>query len=129
MDGADMDEDPRFVGNVRTDEAETDARIRRAIGGDLNAVGYLVASAESSGNARFVVLAGLLESRSDWIDRATQLATSRCDRQTVAIARSHVAGDRELVDALARDHLVDFPDSLIVAWIASGAGTAVDPDV
>ena len=28
---------------------------------------------------------------------------------------------RELVDALARDHLVDYPDSLIVAWIASDA--------
>ena len=29
--------------------------------------------------------------------------------------------DNELVDALARDHLVDYPDSLIVAWIASDA--------
>jgi hypothetical protein len=120
---ADMDEDPRFATAARTDEGDTDGRIRRAIGGDVNAVSYLVAAAPSSGNARFVVLAGLLESRPDWIDRAAQLATTRCDRQTVAIARSHAAGDRELVDALARDHLVDFPDSLIVAWIASGAGT------
>ena len=44
--------------------------------------------------------------------------TSR-DRQVVAIARAHLAGDSELVDALARDHLVTFPDSLIVSWIAS----------
>jgi hypothetical protein len=39
----------------------------------------------------------------------------------VEIARAHLDGNSELVDALARDHLVDFPDSLIVAWIASDA--------
>ena len=39
----------------------------------------------------------------------------------VAIARAHLDGERELVDALARDHLVDHPDSLIVSWIASDA--------
>ena len=44
------------------------------------------------------------------------------ERQVVAIARFHLEGGLELVDALARDHLVDHPDSLIVSWIASGAG-------
>jgi hypothetical protein len=39
----------------------------------------------------------------------------------VEIARAHLAQESELVDALARDHLVDYPDSLFVAWIASGA--------
>jgi hypothetical protein len=39
----------------------------------------------------------------------------------VAIASAHMGGDADLVDALARDHLVDFPDSYVVAWIASGA--------
>ena len=46
--------------------------------------------------------------------------TSR-DRQVVEIARAHLRGDADLVDALARDHLVDHPDSLVVAWIASDA--------
>jgi len=32
-----------------------------------------------------------------------------------------VSGERELVDALARDHLVDHPDSVLVAWIAEAA--------
>ena len=40
----------------------------------------------------------------------------------MAIARAHLTQDVDLVDALARDHLVDYPDSLIVAWIASDAG-------
>ncbi len=47
-------------------------------------------------------------------------ATSR-DRQVVAIARAHLDDESKLVDALARDHLVDYPDSLIVSWIASDA--------
>jgi hypothetical protein len=36
----------------------------------------------------------------------------------VAIAIAHQRGDGDLVDALARDHLVDHPDSVLVAWIA-----------
>ena len=52
---------------------------------------------------------------------AAALATTTRDRQLVAIATAHRRGDRELVDALARDHLVDHPDSLFVAWLASGA--------
>jgi len=39
----------------------------------------------------------------------------------VVIARAHVGGNRDLVDALARDHLADFPGSYLVAWVASGA--------
>ena len=41
----------------------------------------------------------------------------------MAITRAHLGGNRDLVDALARDHLVEYPDSLIVAWIASDAVT------
>jgi hypothetical protein len=39
----------------------------------------------------------------------------------VAIAAAHHRGDRELVDALARDHLVDHPDNVLVAWIADAS--------
>ena len=49
---------------------------------------------------------------------AAALATTTRDRQLVAIATAHRRGDRELVDALARDHLVDHPDSVLAAWIA-----------
>jgi hypothetical protein len=54
------------------------------------------------------------------LSRARVVARTSRSRQIVAIAGAHLAGDRELVDALARDHLVDFPDSLIVAWVAGG---------
>ena len=46
------------------------------------------------------------------------VAASTRDRQLVAIAAAHRRGDGELVDALARDHLVDHPDSVLVAWMA-----------
>jgi len=51
---------------------------------------------------------------------AAHAATTR-DRQLVAIATAHRSGERELVDALARDHLVDHPDSVLVAWIAEAS--------
>ena len=49
------------------------------------------------------------------------MAGNTRDRQLVAIAAAYLAGDSDRVDALARDHLVDHPDSLLVAWIAAGA--------
>ena len=59
--------------------------------------------------------------------RAAGLAATTRDRQLVAIATAHRRGDRELVDALARDHLVDHPDSVLAAWIA-GASHHQTPD-
>jgi hypothetical protein len=52
------------------------------------------------------------------LDRAAEVATTTRDRQLVAIAAAHLRGERDVVDALARDHLVDHPDSVLAAWIA-----------
>ena len=68
-----------------------------------------------------LVMAAVLERQPGRLDRARAVAATSRDRQVVAIARAHLDGERELVDALARDHLVDHPDSLIVGWIASDA--------
>ena len=47
------------------------------------------------------------------------------DRQLVALAAAHLAGDRDRLTALAREHLLDHPDSVLAAWITAGAtGTA-----
>ena len=53
--------------------------------------------------------------------RAAGLAATTRDRQLVAIAVAHRRGERDLVDALARDHLVDHPDNVLVAWIAGAS--------
>ena len=55
------------------------------------------------------------------------LARTTRDRQLVAIARAHLAGDADLLDALVRDHLVDHPDSRLAAWIATHPTAGTDP--
>ncbi|HEV2927521.1 MAG TPA: hypothetical protein VGW74_02425 [Propionibacteriaceae bacterium] len=79
--------------------AETDRLIRQLIGGDPYAPAAIlrIADQRRSGPAR-----------GRGPDRA--------------IAAAYGAGDDDRVDALARDHLVDHPDHLLVAWIAAGAG-------
>jgi hypothetical protein len=57
----------------------------------------------------------------DLLLHAAGVARTTRDRQLVAIAAAHLHGDRDLVDALARDHLVDHPDSVLVAWIAGAS--------
>ena len=53
--------------------------------------------------------------------RAAAAATTTRDRQLVAIAAAHLRGEHDVVDALARDHLVDHPDSVLAAWIADAS--------
>ena len=98
-----------------------DAMIRSAIGGGIDAGSWVVAHADTIDDAVLIAMAALLERLPDRLDRAAVVAVTSRDRQVVAIARAHLTQDSELVDALARDHLVDYPDSLIVAWIASDA--------
>jgi hypothetical protein len=97
-----------------------DAVVRRAIGGDPAAVAWTLERAATADDPVLVAMAALLAGDPSGLARAERLAVTTRDRQVAAIARAHLAGDAELVDALARDHLVSYPDSLIVSWIASG---------
>jgi hypothetical protein len=99
----------------------TDTVIRQAIGGDPGATTWILAQADTTESAVVIAMAALLERLPGRLDRARDAAATSRDRQVVEIARAHLNGKSELVDALARDHLVDYPDSLIVAWIASDA--------
>jgi hypothetical protein len=95
--------------------------IRQAIGGDSGAITWILAQADSTKSAVVIAMAALLERMPSRLERALTVASTSRDRQVVEIARAHLGGKSELVDALARDHLVDYPTSLIVAWIASDA--------
>lgn len=65
-----------------------------------------------------LVAAALLgASPADLLTEASKLATTTADRQFVAIAAAHLAGDHDRVDALARDHLVDHPTRPLLVWI------------
>ncbi len=103
-----------------TDDS-VDTMVRQAIGGDQGATIWIVAQADHSESPLVIVMAALLQRQTGRLGRALSAASTSRDRQVVEIARAHLDGNNDLVDALARDHLVDFPDSLIVAWIASDA--------
>lgn len=106
--------------------------IRQAIGGSGAALTAICAQVAKTDDPVVLVLAALFAAVPDGrllLNRADAAASNRENRQLVAIARAHVARDGELVDALARDHLVDFPGSYVVAWVASGAHLASGGDV
>jgi hypothetical protein len=67
-----------------------------------------------------LVAAALLAASSpDLLADALQAASTTADRQFVAIAVAHRAGDHDLVDALARDHLLDHPPRPVLGWIVN----------
>ena len=90
--------------------------------GDAAAVAEIVERARSSDDVTTLVAAALFTPDStDLLRRAAALATTSRARQSVAIAAAYLSGDRDRVEVLARDHLVDHPDSVLVAWIATAA--------
>jgi hypothetical protein len=102
-------------------ESGVDRAIRRAIGGNATAISWIVRQADTLDDALVMAMAALLERRPERLRRADTVAATTRDRQVVVIARAHLAGEHELVDALARDHLADHPADLLVAWMASEA--------
>jgi hypothetical protein len=94
----------------------------RLVLGDDAAIASLAQASRTSRDPVVLVAAALVAPDADrLLARAGRLAATTRDRQLVAIAVAHRRGERELVDALARDHLVDHPDSVLVAWIADAA--------
>jgi hypothetical protein len=90
--------------------------------GDAAAIAEIVAAAQTSDEPMVLVAAALFApDGAGLMDRAGGMAATTRDRQLVAIAGAHLRGERELVDALAREHLVDHPDNVLVAWIAGAS--------
>jgi hypothetical protein len=96
--------------------------LRRLVVGDDAAIAAIVEDALTSEDPLILVAAALFATDGDGLlARAAGIAATSRERQLVAIATAHRRGERELVDALARDHLVDHPDSVLVAWIADAS--------
>jgi hypothetical protein len=91
--------------------------------GDAAAIAAIVDESITSDDPMILVAAALFATseQDELLTRARALATSTRDRQLVAIATAHADGECHLVDALARDHLVDHPDNVLVAWIAGAS--------
>src|SRR3954454_23402003 len=88
--------------------------------GDAAAIAEVIERARSSEDVSTLVAAALFAPTAALlIARAAGFAKTTRDRQLVAIATAHLEGDVDRVDDLARDHLVDHPDGVIVAWISA----------
>jgi hypothetical protein len=99
--------------------SEPEQMIHRLVVGDPAAIAAIVEGAQTSDDASTLVAGAMFASApGDLLQRAAAVAKTTRDRQIVAIAVAHVSGDADRVDALARDHLVDHPDSVLVAWMA-----------
>src|SRR4051794_21373442 len=100
----------------------TEEMLRRLVLGDEAATAAIVEASRCSDDPLVLVAAALFAADGDGLlIRAESVAATTRDRQLVAIASAHRRGERELVDALARDHLVDHPGSVLVAWIADAS--------
>jgi hypothetical protein len=100
--------------------AEPENVIHQLAVGDAAAIAEIVERAQTSDDVTTLVAAALFTPvPADLLGRAAEVAETTRDRQVVAIAVAHIAGDADRVDALARDHLVDHPDSVVVAWITA----------
>ena len=96
--------------------------IHQLVVGDAAAIAAIVEASRASDDPMILVAAALFAPDGDaLLARAGGPAVTTRDRQPVAIATAHLRGDRDLVDALARDHLIDHPDNVLVAWIAAAS--------
>lgn len=101
---------------------DTQRLIRGLIAGDATAIGLLVERASTSDDpALLVAVALVVPSWHPVLERAEAAAERTRDRQLVAVAAAYLRGDADRALLLARDHLADHPDSLLVAHIADAA--------
>lgn len=103
--------------------------LHQLVVGDTAAIAAIVGESRTSEEPMILVAAALFAAagRDELLAHARALATSTRDRQLVAIATAHLDGEPHLVDALARDHLVDHPDNVLVAWIAGASQRSATP--
>jgi len=103
--------------------------LHRLVVGDAAAIAAIVEASRTSDDPMVLVAAALFAAGdgAGLVTRAGGKAATTRDRQVVAIATAHLRGDRDLVDALARDHLVDHPDNVLVAWMAGASHPTKEP--
>jgi hypothetical protein len=109
--------------------AESANVIHRLVVGDDAAITEIVDGAGTSDDVTTVVAAALFTrgDNQELMGRAAMLAATTRDRQLVAIATAHLDGDALRVHDLARDHLADHPDGVLVAWITSASNRSHRP--
>lgn len=98
---------------------DIDTLLHRLIDGDAAAAEILDRVSTSSTPALLVAAALLTDEPAELLARAAQNAVTTRDRQLVAVVGAHLNNADEALDVLVSEHLSDFPDNVIVAWIAA----------
>lgn len=96
-----------------------DDALSRLIGGDPLAADILQSAARAH-PGRFELHAALAIVCGDAVvalSRARELAVTRFSRQHVAIIAEHLTGDATRTRLLARQHLAEFPDDVVISWL------------
>ena len=103
--------------------ARSEQLLRRLVVGDDAAIAAIVEASRTSDDPLILVAAALFAADGDaLLARAERPSPRRpATASSSPSPRAHRRGERELVDALARDHLVDHPDNVLVAWIADAS--------
>jgi hypothetical protein len=76
-------------------------------------------STAATSNTAVVDPAAHIATPQQLLARAGTSAVTTRDRQLVAVAAAHIGGADDLLDVLVREHLSDFPDNILAAWIAT----------
>jgi hypothetical protein len=94
--------------------------LQQLLRGGASAVNDLAAHASTSDDVAVLVAAALFSQYPDALmAEAAAVATTPRQRELLAVATAHLAGDADRVDVLAREHLAYHPDSVLVAWISA----------
>ena len=93
--------------------------VRLAIAGDPSAAEAAVAIASSSDDPALLVIAAVSTGRRCYLDQAGGNARTTRDRQLIALADAHLRGADALFDVLVREHLAEYPDHVLAAWLAA----------
>jgi hypothetical protein len=101
--------------------------IRRLVAGDPTVGDVVMRQVRTSEEPLVLVVAALSRpAEADLLARALRTASSPRDRQVIAVAAAFLAGETDRVQVLAREHLLDHPDSDLVAWLAASAPDAAE---
>lgn len=88
--------------------------------GDDPLAGELVAAAARAHPMSFAIQAALAVVGGpdvEAVERARVLATARSERQHLAVIEAWLRGDAGHARLLAREHLAEYPDDIVVSWL------------
>ena len=93
--------------------------VRRLVAGDPVATAHVVALAATSDDPALLVAAAVASGDPGRLGRASARSRTARDRQLVVLADAHLRGRHELFSVLVREHLSEYPDHVLAAWIAA----------